>query len=126
MPHQCVRCSKIYENGAQELLKGCICGAKLFFFVKQSFIEQNNKKEILQNLTDEDKTKIEKDVQDLMDNTKDDDVVILDFESVKLTGNGKYELDLVSLFKDEPLIYKLEEGKYMIDIAEAFNSASEK
>jgi len=38
---------------------------------------------------------------------------------------GKFELDLVHLFnKKEPLIYKLEEGKYIIDIAEMFRRRS--
>ena len=41
-------------------------------------------------------------------------------ESIRIAGPGKYELDLVSLFKGEPLIFKLAEGKYMVDIAESF------
>ena len=44
--------------------------------------------------------------------------VILDFESVRVIGSGKFEIDVVNLFrKDRPLIYKLEEGKYIIDLA---------
>ena len=44
--------------------------------------------------------------------------VILDLESVRAVGSGKFEIDIVNLFrKDRPLIYKLEEGKYIIDLA---------
>jgi predicted nucleic acid-binding Zn-ribbon protein len=44
--------------------------------------------------------------------------VILDLESVRVTGKGKFEIDIVNLFnKNRPLIYKLEEGKYIIDLA---------
>ena len=44
--------------------------------------------------------------------------VILDIESVRAIGSGKFEIDIVNLFrKDRPLIYKLEEGKYIIDLA---------
>ena len=44
--------------------------------------------------------------------------VILDVESIRITGSGKFELDIVKLFrKDRPLVYKLEEGKYIIDLA---------
>ena len=44
--------------------------------------------------------------------------VILDIESVRVLGSGKFEIDVVNLFrKDRPLIYKLEEGKYIIDLA---------
>ena len=39
-------------------------------------------------------------------------------EVVTLTGAGKFEIDLVNLFnKKRPLIYKVEEGKYIIDLA---------
>jgi predicted nucleic acid-binding Zn-ribbon protein len=42
----------------------------------------------------------------------------LDIESVRATGEGKFEIDLVNLFRrDRPLVYKLEEGKYIIDLA---------
>ena len=48
----------------------------------------------------------------------DDAPVILDIESVRAIGTGKFEIDVVNLFrKDRPLIYKLEEGKYIIDLA---------
>jgi len=49
--------------------------------------------------------------------------VILDFESIKLGKPGQYELDLVQLFKGEPLVYKLEDGKYFIDIPSTFQLA---
>ncbi len=50
--------------------------------------------------------------------TEEDTPVILDIESVRVTGAGKFEIDLVNLFsKERPLIYKLEEGKYIIDLA---------
>ena len=53
--------------------------------------------------------------------TEEDMPVILDIESVRVTGEGRFELDLVKLFKkDQPLVYKLEEGKYVIDLAETF------
>ena len=35
MPHQCVRCNTMYPDGAQEILKGCSCGARLFFYIKK-------------------------------------------------------------------------------------------
>ena len=121
MPHQCVRCSKILEDGSKELLNGCECGAKLFFFVKQSFLDQNKKKDVVLNkLSSEDKERIEQDVYELVGEKNTDDVVILDLENVNVNGPGKYELDLVSLFKNDPIVYKMEEGKYVIDIAEAF------
>jgi predicted nucleic acid-binding Zn-ribbon protein len=42
--------------------------------------------------------------------------VILDLESVRVLGNGKFEIDIVSLMNRRPIVFKLSEGKYLIDI----------
>ena len=55
----------------------------------------------------------------------DDKPIILDIESIHILKPGKYELDLVDLFKGKPLVYKLEEGKYVIDIASTFEMTKE-
>jgi predicted nucleic acid-binding Zn-ribbon protein len=119
MPHQCVRCNKFYEDGAKEILKGCSCGARLFFYIKKERLEEAKK--VTEKLTKEEKKEVEKDVLDLvdLDMTKEKPIV-LDLESIKIMKPGKYELDLVRMFKGEPLIFKLEEGKYIIDIPESF------
>ncbi|MFC1723278.1 Zn-ribbon domain-containing protein [Nanoarchaeota archaeon] len=123
MPHQCVRCNTFYEDGAAEIIKGCSCGSRLFFFVKKSALEKA--KEVTENLTEEDKTQIESDVLDLVGQKKDEPV-ILDFESIRINKPGQFELDLVRLFnKDNPLVYKLAEGKYVIDIPETFQRRTE-
>ena len=52
--------------------------------------------------------------------------VILDLESVKVLAPGKFEIDVVNLFsKKRPLIYKLGEGKYIIDLASTLKIDSE-
>ena len=53
MPHQCVRCNTLYPDGAQEILRGCTCGARLFFYIKKKHIEEG--KELISNLSEEDK-----------------------------------------------------------------------
>jgi len=122
MPHQCVRCSKFYEDGAQEILKGCPCGARLFFYIRKEKLEKA-KNAIPADLNPEQKKQIEQDVLNLVGSKDDDLPVVLDFESVNVIEPGKYEIDLVQLFKGAPLIFKLEEGKYVIDIAETFERA---
>ena len=55
----------------------------------------------------------------------EDAPVILDLESVRVAGSGKFEIDIVNLFrKDRPLIYKLEEGKYIIDLATTLSQST--
>ncbi|MEW5897224.1 MAG: Zn-ribbon containing protein [Nanoarchaeota archaeon] len=125
MPHQCVRCSTVYADGADEILKGCSCGARLFFYIKKTDIERG--KELLTNLSEDDKKNIEKDISEILhikDEEKDKPVV-LDLEAIRVLEPGKYELDLVHLFKKDPLIIKLEEGKYMIDLPQAFKKKGE-
>ena len=125
MPHQCVRCNHFYDDGAEELLKGCSCGARLFFFIKKSKLEEA-KQEIEESIEPEQRKQIEQDVKDIMDEQEEDRPVILDFESIRIRQPGKYELDIVKLFKDDPLIFKLADGKYVIDIAESFQKLRSK
>ena len=66
----------------------------------------------------EEKKNIEKDIRDMAGITDENAPVILDIESVRVLKEGKFEIDVVNLFKKgRPLIYKLEEGKYIIDLS---------
>ena len=124
MPHQCVRCNKFYPDGSEEILKGCPCGCRLFFFVKREHIKEA--KEVASNLSDDEKIQMEHDVKEVLHMDVDADrPVILEFESIRVVGPGKYELDLVHLFKKDPLIIKIDEGKYMIDLGQAFKTIKE-
>lgn len=120
MPHQCVRCGSVYPNGSEELLKGCSkCSGRFFFYVKEGSLKQAQ--EVMQNLSTKEKKQIEDDVLDIVgDKLGNERPVILDFESIRVLRPGQYELDLVDLFKGKPLIYKLDEGKYVIDIVSTF------
>ena len=126
MPHQCVRCNIMYQDGAQEILKGCSCGARLFFYIKKKDIEVG--KELINNLSPEEKKHIEEDVSEILHikNEEEDHPVVLDIEAIRILQPGKYEIDLVHLFKKDPLIIKLEEGKYIIDLGQAFKEGKEK
>lgn len=115
----------MYEDGAGSLLTGCECGSHFFFFIKKEQIEELQRKTI--ELEGLDKAKVEKDVREMIGLEEDQEIpVILDLESVRVTGPGKFEIDVVNLFsKKRPLIYKLEEGKYIIDLASAFKQKGE-
>lgn len=122
MPHQCVKCGTFYEDGSDEILKGCGgCGGKLFFYVKKGKEELLARKAPVK-LTQEERAQIEEDVYDIIGNEIDrDKPVVLDIESIKILKPGQYELDLVHLFQSkQPLVYRLEDGKYMVDLIETF------
>ena len=127
MPHQCVRCNTFYEDGATEIIKGCKCGGRLFFYIKKEKLEEAQKIAQEIKLTPQEKKQIEEDVFELVGSEIDrDEPVVLDLEAIRVLKPGKYELDLVHLFKGEPLIFKLEEGRYMIDLAESFKKYTDK
>jgi len=113
MPHQCVRCGTIYEE-ADVVFKGCSkCKSRLFYFFK------DKPKQIEIKLTDGQIKEIENEIKDIV-GEEEQKPVILDMESVRALKPGKYEIDLVKLFKGNPVIFKLEEGKYIIDIVSTF------
>ena len=75
-------------------------------------------------IPEEDRKRIEKDVREMAGIVDAEMPVILDFESVRVVSEGKFELDVVNLFnKKRPLVYKLEEGKYIIDLATTLNQS---
>jgi len=45
MPHQCLKCGKIFEEGSAQLLRGCPeCGGNRFFFTKDPLDETQRQK----------------------------------------------------------------------------------
>ena len=125
MPHQCVHCGKLYEIASKELLEGCSCGSHFFFFIKQEQLDALRNKSIPTiELKKEEKQRIERDVREMIGAEQEDIPVILDLESVKVLGPGKFEIDVVNLFNQKrPLIYKLEEGKYIIDLSSTLKTS---
>ena len=118
MPHQCVHCGKLYPTASRELLAGCSCGSHFFFFVKDEALQALQ--EETAELSKEEKKEIESDIREIIGIEEEEKPVILDIESVHAIKPGKFEIDLVNLFKKKPLVYKIEDGKYIIDIASTF------
>lgn len=125
MPHQCVKCSRIIPAGSKELLAGCAdCKGHFFFYVRDDQLKRIRENPI--EIPEKDKITIEQDIREMAGIVEDDAPVILDIESIRVTGSGKFELDIVNLFRrDRPLIYKLEEGKYIIDLASTLKQGTE-
>ncbi len=117
MPHQCTKCSRIIPAGSKEILSGCAkCGSHFFFYIRDDQIEKMKETSI--EIPQEDLTKIEKDIRELAGIVEPNSPVILDLESVRVLGSGKYEIDVVNLFNNKkPIIYKMDEGKYVIDLS---------
>ena len=78
-------------------------------------------------IPDDQKKFIEQEVREMIGAVEDTAPVILDLESIRVSGSGKFELDIVKLFnRDVPVVYKLEEGKYIIDLMSTLQQETEK
>jgi len=125
MPHRCVHCGKIIGAGSREILDGCAdCGGKFFFYIRDEMVkkmEEEKNRVPLEDFSVADKKKVEMDVRNILKVEDEEMPVILDIESVRVLGPGKFEIDLVSLLNRKPLVFKLEEGKYMIDLESSLN-----
>lgn len=100
MKHKCTKCKKIYEEDSEEIITGCTCGNNRFFFVKSSRIAQEQKPEFIE-----------------IDDEENEEIIILDTETVNIIENGKYEIDINSLLETKVPVYKYSEGKYSIDLS---------
>jgi len=123
MPHQCVKCSRIIPAGSREILEGCEeCGSRFFFYIRDEQLEKLKNQVI--EIPENEKDQVEEDIREMVGIVDEDAPVILDIESIRVTGEGKFELDIGKLFRrDRPLIYKLEEGKYIIDLASTLKAS---
>ncbi len=127
MPHQCVHCGKLIEAGSREILEGCNnCSSKFFFYVRDEQVESIKQNKEVIEFDRVDKKKVETDVRQILGIEDEDKPVILDLESVRVLKPGKFEIDLVSLMNRKPIVFKLEEGKYIIDLDSSFEKHSKK
>ncbi|MFQ5405895.1 MAG: Zn-ribbon domain-containing protein [Candidatus Micrarchaeia archaeon] len=146
MPHKCVKCGNIYANNSPELLKGCLCGTRVFLFLRPESMSLkelyeanvdvlvNNQK--IKELSQKQPVSIEfeqvpelkplktQQVQENTNNTTSLQVpqepvlsVTQDSENIRVVGKGSYELDLDSLMRGDPLVVKSQSGVYYVKIA---------
>ena len=118
-----MKCSRLIPMGSRELIEGCAeCKGRFFFYIREEQLAKIREEPI--EIPEQEKEIIERDIREIAGITNEATPVILDLESVRVTGDGKFEIDIVNLFnKKRPLIYKLEEGKYIIDLASTLNKS---
>ncbi len=118
MPHKCARCSSIYEDGSPQLRDGCVCGSKVFLYLRADYA--GTKEQTIEVLKERELSK--KDLEWLDEEFTDKlkregrTTISLDLENVLRVDEGKFRLDLQSLMRGEPVVIKAEEGVYYIDI----------
>ncbi len=118
MAYRCVHCLSIFKDDAKEVSEGCMCGGKFFFYITEEKLKLIlETKDNGPDLTEAEKEQIEEDVREISGVVNDTTPVFLDFESVAVIKPGKYLLDLQKLLAiNAPRVYRLEDGKYIIDL----------
>ena len=141
MPHQCLNCGEVFEDGSPHLLKGCPkCGGKRFFYIKKPLSEEEREKvkreveteieerfrEIFQkNLREVEPDDIkavleklseerEKKLRELMEGEKEEP------ETITIEEPGRYKLDLKGLLEEEIIIIQ-KDGSYTIHLPSLFS-----
>lgn len=124
MPHQCVHCGTRILDGSKELLTGCAeCGSKFFFYIKNKEFDSDF---ISENLSEGDIKEMENDVRELIGEEDPDTPVILDLETIKTIGPGKFKIDVSALMRGAPIVINVSDGKYFIDLPSAFRERNRK
>jgi len=146
MPHQCLKCGKVFEEGSSQLLKGCPdCSGNRFFFTKEPLNEKQRNEitekvgkdintaimELMGNQEDEviDKSgnwiKIKpKDVRKAMKKRLEERKIVPDSkESIDIITDDKYREEAIEKVEAEtekpytPETIDIEKpGKYKIDL----------
>lgn len=111
MSHKCTKCGVIYEDGSRELLDGCSCGSRVFLYMKgpgakEALAEQEIREKDLEWLDREFSDKLEREGR----------TISIDIGNVVRLSEGKFNLDLHSLMKGDPIVIKAKDGVYYIDI----------
>lgn len=115
MPHRCMNCGKVYEDGSEELIDGCECGSSLFMYeqeIEEDEITEDEKKEV--------KSEIEEMAAEGIEE-REDIKFEFDLDSISVEEEGVYTINLSRLLKEIPLIIRKREGTYHIQLPSAFN-----
>jgi len=90
MPHQCLKCGTVFEDGSSQLLKGCPdCGGNRFFYTKSPLSEEE-RTEIQEKMGKD----LQEQLTDLLKNPKNSDLV--DYHDNWITMKPK---DIRNVFK---------------------------
>ncbi|NCO84987.1 MAG: hypothetical protein COW47_01490 [Candidatus Huberarchaeum crystalense] len=118
MLYRCVRCGEIYKD-SDVIVKGCEkCHNRFFILVRED--ESVDETDNIIKLSKDEKQEIEDSIKNIVGEKEvDKNIVVLDLESIRVSQPGKYKIDLIKLFKNEPLVLKTADGKYFIDVARA-------
>jgi len=126
MPHQCLKCGKIYKD-SRYVLEGCPnCGGKSFYYTKKPLDEEKRKK-ILEEIEKEEASIKGERLEEILEEIKRRKEEALrevekqkeKVESIRVKEAGEYEINVKRLIEEGTIIvYK--EGAYYIYLPSLF------
>lgn len=141
MPHECTQCGKGFPDGSKEMLGGCPgCGGKKFQFIPKGGLNEDNaqsaaRRELADPPTITDRGGVDESAEveeETTTESEETDTPTTDlaelrerldsqFESIKIVEPGQYELNLMELYDRDTYVISLQEdGRYVIDVPEAW------
>lgn len=115
MPHKCAHCGEIIEKGSPQLMTGCMCGSRVFLYLRPDYkgSREETQRFLEKQSVDESNIKVIED--EFREKLDSGETVTFDIENILQVGEGRFILDLHSLLKGEPIVVK-EKGVYYIDL----------
>ncbi|NYT07104.1 MAG: hypothetical protein GKC05_02445 [Methanomicrobiales archaeon] len=109
MVHICAGCGRVYPDSSEEILKGCSCGGKKFYFERP---EARKRRTIPATPEPEPQP------DPLPADAADDEIERFDrVESIRIIAPGTYELNIEKMAKtDERVVGLGGEGSYALDL----------
>ncbi len=105
MPHKCTNCGRTYEDGSEQLLKGCECGHSMFLYFRKISKEEAEELGAREIKSSGEESEPEKGKDDVW-NIKIED--------------GVFQIDIASLMAKEPIVLAGEEGRYLVSLSSIF------
>ncbi len=121
MPHKCTKCGKIYDEGAEEIIKrGCECGNRFFFYFRKVDDKYKSESDVIKKVFESKRMlEVEKAEEFLKNELNEEKIEKLWNIRVK---DGVYEIDLSSLLNKEPIIVAGDDGTFLLSLSSIFES----
>jgi predicted nucleic acid-binding Zn-ribbon protein len=122
MPHECVKCGRVYPDSSPEVLEGCAsCGGRKFIYVATGRKRRKIPEKVPAAQPQAEEKEESREVQD---NRED---IYSGLESIRIVSPGTYELNIEKLAKsDERVVGFRQAGSYGVDLLSMMKSKKKK
>lgn len=111
MAHTCAKCGKVYPDSSAEILRGCSCGGRKFYFERP----EARKGSIASTLQEQEPRVAEEPPAGAEEPAREDRFSRV--ESIRILGPGTYELNIEKMAESDDRVVGLgTEGSYAVDL----------